>query len=85
MTTTFLISYQISLLLQRILQCLTVFCLTGAFLGIQNLIQHVHLFFQFIFVEEFVHYIEELLPNNKNNWGAHLVSPFFSFSVRTGI
>ena len=41
--TTFFISYRISLLFERILRCLTVFCLTGFLQGIQDLAQHVHL------------------------------------------
>ena len=36
-------------------------------------------FFTSIFAEEFVHYIDELLPNNKKYERAHLVSPFFPF------
>ena len=47
MITTFFISCRISLLLERILQCLTVFCLTGFSKGMQNLAQHVlfHIYF----------------------------------------
>ena len=49
MITTFFITYQISLLLECILQCLTVFCLTGFSQGIQNLAQYVDLVFDIYF------------------------------------
>ena len=68
------ISYRISLLFERILQFLNSFLFNRFFLnnpltpsqGMQNLTQHVHLFFTSIFVVEFVRYVDELLTKAKN-------------------
>ena len=57
--TTFFISYRISLLLERILQCLNSFLFNRVFLnspltssyGIQNLAQHVRVFFTFFLLK----------------------------------
>ena len=59
MFTTLFISYRISLLLERILQCLNSFLFNRVFLnspltssyGIQNLAQHVRVFFTFFLLK----------------------------------
>ena len=66
MITTFFISYRISLFARAYFIVFNSFLFSRVFVENTKLrTTCASIFFTSIFVEEFVHYIDELLPNNK--------------------